>query len=484
MVVSIVLAACSGGHGKATDASSDTPPPGCGDGVKAGTEQCDMTDLGGATCGTATAPGWVGVVSCTASCQLNVAGCNPPMTTWNPMTMAANWTLFDVTTLFAGAKGFADSVYDGRYLYLVPNNNGASDGLVARYDTTASFGSSAAWETFDVSTVTATAKGFIGGAFDGRYVYFIPYNNGAYDGVIARYDTQGTFGDAGAWQTFDIASVNANARGYVTAAFDGRYLYLAPHYNGAYHGFTARYDTQGAFTSASSWQVFDMSTVNAGAKGYLGAAFDGRYVYYAPYYNNTAYHGLLARFDTQASGGFTAAASWSMYNLQNVNSNDVGFYSITFDGRYLYLGQHYNGAAVTPAYDGYVVRYDTKASFTTASPYATFDPATINGNARGFVGAGFDGRYVYFAPYYNGTAYLGLAVRYDTQGAALSTASSWSMFDVSTMNANAKGYRGIGFDGGYIYLTPSTNGAAQGIVARFSAKTPAWLPLDWNANFD
>ncbi len=483
-VTLLVIAACSGGsptHG--SDAGRDAPP-GCGDGVKSGTEQCDMMDLGGATCSTVTAPGWVGVLSCTASCQLNVAGCNPPTTTWNPITDKANWSLFDVGGLYPAAKGFASQVFDGRYLYFVPNNNGAPDGVVTRFDTQAGFGSSGSWETFDVATVTATAKGFIGGAFDGRYVYFVPYNNGAYDGVIARYDTKGAFGTPGSWQTFDIATVNANAKGFVSAAFDGRYLYLAPHYNGAYHGFTARYDTQADFATATSWSVFDMSTVNAGAKGYLGAAFDGRYVYYAPYYNNTTYHGLVMRYDTQAAAGFTDKTSWSVFNTQAVNGNDVGYYSIAFDGKYLYLGQYYDGAAAVPAYDGYVVRYDTTASFTATGSWETFDPATINGNARGFVGAAFDGRFIYFASHYNGTAYTGLSVRYDTQGAGFTTAGSWSLFDTATLNANGIGYHGVGFDGTYIYMTPGGNGAPLGVVTRFNSKSPGWLPLAWNATFD
>src|SRR5262249_37233638 len=145
------------------------------------------------TCATAAAPGWVGVVACTAACRVNIAGCNPPTTTWQSMTDGANWTLFDVSLVFPGAKGLMGAVFDGHYLYFVPNSNGAADGLAVRYDTTAGFGSSASWQTFDVSTVEPLAKGFQGGAFDGRYVYFVPYNNGAYDGVVARYDTQAPF---------------------------------------------------------------------------------------------------------------------------------------------------------------------------------------------------------------------------------------------------------------------------------------------------
>jgi hypothetical protein len=338
--------------------------------------------------------------------------------------------------------------------------------------------------------VNNLAKGFIGGAYDGRYVYFVPYNNGAYDGVMARFDTQdaGGFGAPSAWSTFDIATVNANARGFVSAAFDGRYIYLAPHYNGAYHGTTARYDTQASFTDAASWQVFDASTANAGAKGYLGTAFDGRYIYYAPYYNGTAYHGLLLRFDTQAAGGYMDKTSWSTFDMgASFNANAVGFYAVTFDGKYLYLGQYYDGAGAVPGYGGYMVRYDTTASFTATASYALFNAASLNAGAQGFVGAGFDGRYVFFSPHYDGTNYSGVVVRYDSQGAGFATASAWNAYDVGVnVNANAKGFHGVGFDGQYMYFVPNTPSATTtgGVIARFNAKTPAWLPLGWNAAFD
>ncbi len=477
----LVLVGCSGGSAHPGDATPDIAV-GCGDGVKSATEACDGADLGGATCATATAAGWVGVVSCTRDCQLDIAGCSVPQTTWNPITEAANWSAFDLTTLFPGAKGFESSVFDGRYLYLIPNSNGAADGIVARYDTQAALGASASWTTFDVSTVEPLAKGFAGAAFDGRYIYLAPYNNGAYDGVTARYDTQGGFGDAAAWSTFDIATVDANAVGYQRAAFDGRYLYYAPHYNGAYHGNVARYDTQGDFATASSWSTFDASTIDARSKGFLGVEFDGRYLYLIPYYDGTAYEGVVTRYDTTAD--FATAASWSTFNVAGVNGNAVGFWGTAFDGRYLYMAQYYDGVAAVPNYGGFIARYDTQADFATDASWEIFDATTINGGARGFIGAGFDGRFIYFAPYYDNTAYDGLVARFDSQGSGFGDAASWDTFDVATLNPGAKGYKGVGFDGQNVYLIPAYNGAAQGIVTRFTAKSPSWMPRGWSYAFD
>ena len=488
LVLLAAVAACSkssGGH--PADARGGDAGQRCGDGVKSAGEQCDGADLGGATCGSATAAGWVGVLSCTSTCELNVAGCKAPPTTWNTLTDPSKWSAFDLTTLFPGAKGFISSVFDGRYLYFLPNNDGTgADGIVARYDPTGGFGASGSWQTFDVSTVNGGAKGFQGGAFDGRYIYLVPYNNGSYDGVFVRYDTQGTFGDAGSWSTFDLSAVDANARGYVFATFDGRYVYFAPHYNGAYHGDAARYDTQSptGFADAGSWSTFDVSTVNANCKGFLGAAFDGRYVYLVPYYQGAAYDGVIARYDTQSPTGFADAGSWSTFDLATVNGNAVGFRSSAFDGRYLYLTQYYDGAV--PAYGGFVARYDTRAAFATASSWSVFDVSSVNSNASGFIGTQFDGRYVYLIPFYSRTLmYDGIVARYDTQGGGFGSAASWSTFDVSSLNSSARGFQGGGFDGRYIYLSPSYNGTAQhGIVVRFDAKSPAWLPLGWSHTFN
>ena len=55
--------------------------PVCGDGVKAGIEQCDKADLGAATCASVLAdPGATGMVACFANCTLDSSGCTPTMT--------------------------------------------------------------------------------------------------------------------------------------------------------------------------------------------------------------------------------------------------------------------------------------------------------------------------------------------------------------------------------------------------------------------
>ena len=66
------------------------------------------------------------------------------------------------------------------------------------------------WSTFDLTSLTANAQGFFGGAFDGRYVYFVPSTHT----LASRYDTRANFSSSGSWETFDTAVLHAATVGY------------------------------------------------------------------------------------------------------------------------------------------------------------------------------------------------------------------------------------------------------------------------------
>jgi hypothetical protein len=467
----------SGGGG--TGGAGGTGPR-CGDGVKNGDEACDANDLAGLDCVKTVAPGWEGVLDCNSKCQLDPAGCHPPETKFNEMTVAANWELFDVgSKVSPSTRGFIGAVFDGKYMYFVPHYNGGFDGVVARFDTTLKFGEVASWTYFDVATVNPAARGFFGGAFDGRYVYLLPEQDGpmSWSGVVARYDTQAAFDSKDAWGTFDMAAkVSPAAKGYAGAAFDGRYLYLSPWVTGATapQGLMVRYDTRADFAEPASWKTFDAVKLNASSKGFHGAAFDGRYVYYVPYTTGT-----VTRYDTQAP--FESPGAWSVFDLTS-NFQQSGFAGSAFDGRYLYLAQF--GPNGTPS--GVMMRYDTTLTFTAASSWEAFDLATVNPAFKGYHGMVFDGRYVYAVPHYvPAIGFHGLVARFDTTAPKLAQASAWTVFNLQTLSVYATGFVGGAYDGRYLYLAPLiTNGNIyHGIVPRFDTKSPPWLPKLWNASF-
>jgi hypothetical protein len=90
--------------------------------------------------------------------------------------------VLDLTTTDAALKGFYGGFTDGRYGYFVPWDNGAYFGKVARVD----LNDFSTVSVLDLTTTDAALKGFVGGFTDGRYGYFVPYDNGARFGKVAR----------------------------------------------------------------------------------------------------------------------------------------------------------------------------------------------------------------------------------------------------------------------------------------------------------
>lgn len=350
---------------------------------------------------------------------------------------------------------FSGGVTDGRYMYFAPDNTAA---IPLRYDTQGSFTSMKSWATFDLTTMNASAKGYRGTIFDGRYVYFVPLGSG----LISRYDTRGAFLDPAAWTIFNLATVGPQT-GFNGGTFDGRYIYLAP-----VGGTTAfRYDTQAPFASTRSWSRFTIGTVDAKAQSFVGAVYDGRNVYFVPFAGaGTLAQGTIARYDSELP--FGTASSWSTLDLTTLDAAAMGYRSGLFDGRYLYLVPGW--MAPTPSWGTTkLARFDTQADFKAAESWTFFDTTTLAPEIAGFNAAAFDGRHIVFAPGYNGTAYHGSLLRYDTHG-ALDAAESWGVFETQSLG-NSRTFRGAAFDGRHVYFAPN-----NGTAVRFEARTPAAMP--------
>jgi hypothetical protein len=189
----------------------------------------------------------------------------------------SSWTVVNIAAFNPQATGMANCVFDGQYVYFGDYING----VVARYDPTQLVSSSNAWVFFQTTQIAPTLKGYIGMVFTGRHVVFVPWYNGAsYSSTPLAYDTQGKFGELTSWTPFDLAPFDAGAsavNGYLGGQFDGRYVYLSPHMSGV----VFRWDTTLPFNAASSWEAFNLTTLNPGASGFFGTAFDGQYVYFS-----------------------------------------------------------------------------------------------------------------------------------------------------------------------------------------------------------
>jgi hypothetical protein len=343
-----------------------------------------------------------------------------------------------------------------------------------RADTQAPFTQKSSWSTFDLAGVDASAVGFATGAFDGRYVYFVPNYNGATDGVLVRYDTKASFSDPGSFASFDVTTVASGAAGFFGAVFDGRYLYLVPGEGSGGYGIAVRYDTQAAFDAAASYETFDVANGIPNGGCFSGGAFDGKYVYFTPSGRSPcAGRGVAVRYDT--GGAFDDLASWKGFDVRSVVAPHLGFLGTAFDGRYLYFAPGNDDQGVSSL----AARYDTTAPFDLASSWRTFDLTGLSAGAKGYAGATFDGRYVYFAPDYNGTTDRPPVLRVDTQ-ADFAVAASWSTFSLeAAFGFGVADLTGAAFDAQAVYFAPN----GSNTVPRFAAKTPPSLPPWWSASF-
>jgi hypothetical protein len=208
-----------------------------------------------------------------------------------PFASASSWVAYDQKQAIPGTIGYGGAVFDGRYVYMGPiaSPTGAS-GTAARYDTAgAGFASAASWSSFDMTTLGANVTIFESVTWDGTYVYFVPVREQS-SAPAVRYDTRAPFAAATSWAIFDTGTLSTSGT-YLGGLFDGRYVYLVPITGGVLE----RYDTLAPFTATTSWSTFDLTKIDPAATGFQGGAFDGQYVYLTPQ------NGALLRFQATSA---------------------------------------------------------------------------------------------------------------------------------------------------------------------------------------
>ncbi len=401
----------------------------------------------------------------------------PLVSQWTPRSAFDTFTAYDAGhTDQLSTRGYFGAVFDGRYVYFCPvrdqQDRTAVHGRVLRYDTQAEFKDPDNWQAFDASyTDGLHTAGFYGGAFDGRYVYFNPRDDGHdHHSRLLRYDTQAEFKDPDSWQAHDVQFPHSGQG----LAFDGQYLYFCPGYTKAPHanpanpaaslddepsGQILRYNTRAPLKDPASYTIFDAQQVSEQATCFDGAVFDGRHIYFAPLSG-----GQVLRYNIGSE--FSDPASWDTYNAspQGMLMN-VG---VLFDGRHIYFCSYGNS---------HMLRYDTDGDFGHPDSWEKHDAAQTNSlDTGGFDGGFFDGRYLYYMPFTRNAA-PGESIfhcnwlRYDTTG-IFTDPASWSAHDASFVDGlHTTAYNAGAFDGRFFYTAPwrgdLDNGEAHGRVLRY-----------------
>jgi hypothetical protein len=311
------------------------------------------------------------------------------------------WEAYDAGSVDGlTTKGFfGNPIFDGQFMYFVPNNNGSVSGIVLRYDTTKPFKSATSWQAYDAGSVDSlTTKGFRGAVFDGHFIYFVPFNNGAYNGIVLRYDTKQPFKSSDSWAAYDLgAMADGAAKGYWGAVLQDNFIYFSPCRNAtAYHGQILRYDLTQPFKSAGAWTVFNAATVSVNCKGLGAPCTDGRFIYYP----NATYN-LVLRYDSTLP--FTDAGSYSTYDSTLLSENtDDQHNCCCIQGKYI---------TFAPSYFTILI-YDTEKPFADSGSWAERDVFYAEDMLTcGFLGAYSDPNYIYFAPSAWGTEYHGTVLR-------------------------------------------------------------------------
>lgn len=404
-------------------------------------------------------------------------------------TAMADWRFAEemtgFTTYDAGAtdglptQGFFGALYTGGHVYFSPQcNNEGRHGMALRYATSGPFQDQGAWQGVNVGAIDGlVTRGYYGCVSDGRHIYYVPRTDGEQmHSRVLRYDSTTAFTEVSSWSAHDAGQPISHQGG----AFDGRYVYFAPGYHAedGRNGQVLRHDTQAPFAAIDGWQRFDAaSRIGDRCRCYDGAIYDGWHIYFVPLDG-----GDVLRFDV--SGDFDDPAAWDAYDPRPLfdGQNSGACVGAIFDGRYLYL---------TPYAHGTVVRYDTSLTFGDDDSWATYEASTTSGlDCRGYDGAAFDGRFIYFIPFWEGEdaarGFHARLLRYDTLK-PFAEPAAWQATDGGQLAPpNPGGFNGGAFDGRFLYMAPWRRDQAEGQieahghVLRYDSAAPgARFQLRW-----
>lgn len=359
----------------------------------------------------------------------------------------------DTTTINANCAGFRGICFDGRYIYMAQYFDSSGQCYFLRYDTTQAF-VAANVDSFNLASIAATTIRFTACTFDGRYVYMSQFYDGTGQaGRVVRYDTTASFIAAGSYSIIDLTTIDSGIVGIQGMCFDGRYVYGNCYLGAASAriGWQWRYDTTQSFATGNV-DTLDLTTINSNYKGFGGLVNTDKYIYYLPLYDGTNTFGNLGRHEI---GSTFDSSGFEFFDLMTIDSDWGGFQAGTYDGRYLYLFCN-NNADLSRS--GRIVKYDTTKPFDEENAYEEIDKIDVSTDYATTLGGVFDGRFIYPTPFTNNAGgYNGYLTKIDTFNFIENVADVINIEGI--YGSSARACWGACFDGKYIYLAPYYDGS-------------------------
>ena len=316
-------------------------------------------------------------------------------------TDSNSWSFFDVQSVYPQCAGFTGGVFDGNYIYLIPYCNGQFHGSIVRFDTRMDFYDLNAWITQDTMEFNSKSRGFVSGVFDGRFIYLSPYQNGEdeYSGTVARYDTRLDFSSKEGWEFFDMTAINSLAKGFHGAIYANNSIFFVPYVqeHRQFHGNLVRYNNLKPFSHADSWQTYNLEKINSNAKGFVSGIALGDTIYLAPYYNGLDRSGLMVS-GTIIGNNSLSEINWRCVDTERFHLKSKGYFgAVSVDSSIYYIPHCLDGTM----YNGLIAKLDSTSEFTDSHSWNFFDIQKVDSLASGFMGGIYLNGWIYLAPFEN-----------------------------------------------------------------------------------
>ena len=253
-------------------------------------------------------------------------------TSYKDITNVSAYVVFNVGTVGIGCTAFGSGIFDGRYVYFLPNG---INNVGLQYDTRLPFDNTNSYATFDFSDIMDTV-GFSGSAYDGTYIYMSPYNDISQHGTIVIYNVTSDFTNENSYQVFDLTTLNSVAVGFRKCCVNDKYI----HFVSATNSLTVVLDTTKNVESSDAYTLFDMQRVNVNFTMATSCVCIDKYIYYC--FPGT----YIARYNTLKTSIDTA---WDYVDLSVFSVNCCGFVSMFCDGFHIYCAPYKLADGVTPS---------------------------------------------------------------------------------------------------------------------------------------